>query len=76
MKEECFIGTLSSEVGGRDMYFHLSSFNVCFISITNIVTQGNKDLEINYMVFFCEDLCYFFNEFMADNDGQMYSLAP
>ena len=40
---------------GRDVYFQQSSFYSCFfITVTNIVTQGNEDLVINYMVFFCE----------------------
>ena len=49
------------------MHFHQSSFYSClFITVTNIVTQGNEDLSINYMMFFCDDLCYIFDEFMAD----------
>ena len=46
---------LDSSERGKDMYFHQSSFYSClFISVTNIVTQGNEDLWINYMVFFCK----------------------
>ena len=41
---------------GKDMYFQQSSFYNClFITVTNIVTQRNEDLAINYiMVFHCE----------------------
>ena len=41
---------LDSSEEGRDVYFQQSSFHSClFITVTNIVTQGNEDLAINYM---------------------------
>ena len=40
---------------GRDVYFQQSSFYSLFVFVvTNIVTLGNEDLVINYMVFHCE----------------------
>ena len=41
---------------GKDVYLHPSfSIAAClFITVTNIVNQGNEDFVINCMVFLCE----------------------